>query len=82
MADYVGSPSLYIERLNGLSARLIDHAEGIENVTARALEPDLRTDARVANEHASWRSATTEITVTTSDGAAARVLHKLIAKEG
>jgi len=46
------------------------------------LEPDLRTDARVANQHASWRSATAEITVTTSDGAAARVLHKLIAKEG
>jgi len=82
MADYIGSTSLSIKQLNGLSARLIDHADGIENVTARALEQDLRTAARVADEHASWRSAIAEITVTTSDGAAARVLRELISKEG
>src|SRR5258707_8138133 len=40
MADYVGSTSLDIEQLNGLSARLIDHADGIENITASALEQD------------------------------------------
>jgi len=73
MADYVGSTFLDIEQLNGLSARLIDHAD--ENVTARALERDLRTDARVAGEHPSWRSATAAITT-------AGVLHKLIGKEG
>ena len=82
MADYVGSTSLDIEQLNGLSARLIDHADGIENVAARALEQDLRTAARVADEHASWRFAIAEITVTTSDGTAARALRKLIGKEG
>jgi len=82
MADYTGSTSLDIKQLNGLSARLIDHADGIENVTARALEEDLRTAARVADEHASWRSAIAEITATTSDGAAARVLRELISKEG
>jgi hypothetical protein len=82
MADYIGSTSLNIKQLNGLSARLIDHADGIENVTARALEQDLRTAARVADEHASWRSAIAEITATTSDGAAARVLRELISKEG
>jgi len=82
MADYIGSTSLSIKQLNGLSARLIDHADGIENVTARALEQDLRTAARVADEHASWRSAIAEITTTTSDGAAARVLRELISKEG
>ena len=82
MADYMGSTSLDIKQLNGLSARLIDHADGIENVTARALEQDLRTAARVADEHAIWRSAIAEITVTTSDGAAARVLRELISKEG
>jgi hypothetical protein len=82
MADYIGSTSLSIKQLNGLSARLIDHADGIENVTARALEQDLRTAARVADEHASWRSAIAEITATTSDGAAARVLRELISKEG
>jgi hypothetical protein len=82
MADYIGSTSLSIKQLNGLSARLIDHADGIENITARALEQDLRTAARVADEHASWRSAIAEITATTSDGAAARVLRELISKEG
>jgi len=82
MADYVGSAILDTEQLNGLSARLTDHADGIEDVTARALERDLRTDARVAGEHASWRSATAEITLTTNDGTAARVLHKLVGKEG
>jgi hypothetical protein len=61
---------------------LIDHSDGIENVTARALEQDLRTAARVADEHASWRSAIAEITATTSDGAAARILRELISKEG
>jgi hypothetical protein len=76
-----GSTSLDIEQLNGLSVRLIDHADRIENVTARALEQDLRTAARVADEHASWRSAIAEITATTSDGAAARVLRELISKE-
>ena len=82
MADYIGSTSLDIKQLNRLSARLIDHADGIENVTARALEEDLRTAARVADEHASWRSAIAEITATTSDGAAARILRELISKEG
>jgi hypothetical protein len=81
MADYIGT-SLDIEHLNGLSARLIDHADGIENVTARTLEQDLRTAARVADEHAIWRFAIAEITVTTSDGTAARALRELIGKEG
>jgi hypothetical protein len=81
MADYIGNTSLDIEQLNGLSARLIDHADGIENVTARVLEQDLRTAARVADEHASWRSAIAEITVTTSDRTVARALRELIGKE-
>jgi len=82
MADNIGSTSLDIEQLNRLSACLIDHADGIENVTARALEQDLRTAVRVADEHASWRFAIAEITVTTSDGTAARPLRELIGKEG
>jgi hypothetical protein len=57
MTDYTGSTSLDIKQLNGLSARLIDHADGIESVALRALEQDLRTAARVADEHANWRFA-------------------------
>jgi hypothetical protein len=67
MADYADSTSLDVEQLNGLSARLIDHADGIESVALRALEQDLRTAARVADEHANWRFAIAEITVATSD---------------
>jgi hypothetical protein len=82
MTDYTGSTSLDIKQLNGLSARLIDHADGIESVALRALEQDLRTAARVADEHANWRFAIAEITVATSDGKAARALRELISNEG
>jgi hypothetical protein len=45
MADYIGGASLAIEKL---SAGLIDRTDGIKNITARALEQDLRTAASVA----------------------------------
>ena len=46
------------------------------------MKQDLRTAARAADEHASWRFAIAEITVITSEGTAARVLRELIGKEG
>jgi hypothetical protein len=43
---------LNIETLNALGARLFDHADSIENITAHEMEKDIRLAARVCSNFA------------------------------
>ncbi len=62
--DSLTPKSLDLEQLNQLAARLGDHADGIENITAHQLEKDIRTAVTVVEEHASWRFIIGEVAAT------------------
>lgn len=69
-----------LEQLNTLSADRCDHADGITNAAAHKMEQDIRTAARVIDEHASWRFNISEIAGATNDSATAKRLLELLGK--